>query len=88
IDQGGSVENIHATSYEQPVYRHNDVMLQAVPNMPGAVPRTASQALSSAVLPYLVELLERGLEKSRLKAATVVQNGEIIDPVLREELGL
>ncbi|MGB5279372.1 MAG: alanine dehydrogenase [Gammaproteobacteria bacterium] len=88
IDQGGSVENIHATSYEQPVYRHNDVMLQAVPNMPGAVPRTASQALSSAVLPYLVELLERGLEKSRLQAATVVQNGEVIDPVLREELGL
>jgi alanine dehydrogenase len=88
IDQGGSVENIQPTSYEQPVYRCDDILLQAVPNMPGAVPRTASQALSSAVLPYVVEILERGLEQSRLQAATAVQNGQVVDPVLKEELGL
>jgi len=88
IDQGGSVENIQATSYEQPVYRHKDVLLQAVPNMPGAVPRTASQALSSAVLPYVIELLEKGVENSRLQAAIAVRNGSVVDPVLREELGL
>jgi len=88
IDQGGSVENIQATSYEQPVYRYKDVLLQAVPNMPGAVPRTASQALSSAVLPYVVELLEKDAENSGLQAATAVHNGDVIDPVLREELGL
>jgi alanine dehydrogenase len=56
--------------------------------MPGAVPRTASQALSAAVLPYVVELLEKGIENSRLKVATAVQNGDVVDPVLREELGL
>ena len=88
IDQGGSVENIQATSYEQPVYRHRDILFQAVPNMPGAVPRTASQALSSVVLPYVLELLEKGIEDSRLRLATVVRNGEVVDPVLREELGL
>jgi len=88
IDQGGSVENIRPTSYEQPVYRFSDVLFQAVPNMPGAVPRTASQALSSAVLPYVIELLEKGIDNSRLKAATLVQNGDVVDPVLREELGL
>ncbi len=88
IDQGGSVENIQATSYEQPVYRRHGVLHQAVPNMPGAVPRTASQALSSAVLPYVVELLEKGLTGSGLKAATAVQNGVVVDPVLKEELGL
>ena len=88
IDQGGSVENIKPTSYEQPVYRYKDVLLQAVPNMPGAVPRTASQALSSAVLPYVREILENGVENSRLQAATVVQNGDVVDPVLRDELGL
>ncbi len=88
IDQGGSVENIRATSYEQPVYRHNGVLYHAVPNMPGAVPRTASQALSSAILPYVVELIEKGVDDSRLKAATAVQNGVVVDPVLREELGL
>jgi alanine dehydrogenase len=88
IDQGGSVENIHATSYEQPVYAQNDVLFEAVPNMPGAVPRTASQALSAAVLPYVIELLEKGLDDSSLKPATAVQNGDVVDPVLREELGL
>ena len=88
IDQGGSVENIQATSYEQPVYRHKDVLLQAVPNMPGAVPRTASQALSTAVLPYVIEILEKGVENSRLQAAIAVRNGSVVDPVLREELGL
>ena len=88
IDQGGSVENIHATSYEQPVYTQNDVLFEAVPNMPGAVPRTASQALSAAVLPYVIELLEKGLDDSSLKPAPAVQNGDVVDPVLREELGL
>ncbi len=88
IDQGGSVENIQPTSYRQPVYRYNDILLQAVPNMPGAVPRTASQALSSAVLTYVVEILEDGGGKSRLEAAIAVQNGQVVDPVLKEELGL
>lgn len=88
IDQGGSVENIHATSYEQPVYIENDVLFEAVPNMPGAVPRTASQALSAAVLPYVIELLEKGVDNSSLKPAMAVQNGDVVDPVLREELGL
>jgi alanine dehydrogenase len=88
IDQGGSVENILATSYEQPVYRYKDVLLQAVPNMPGAVPRTASQALSAAVLPYVIELMEKGVEGSRLQAAMAVHNGNVVDAVLREELGL
>lgn len=88
IDQGGSVENIRATSYEQPVYRHHGVLHHAVPNMPGAVPRTASQALSSVVLPYVIELFEKGLTGSGLRAAIAVQNGEVVDPVLKEELGL
>ena len=88
IDQGGSVENIQATSYEQPVYTRHGVLHHAVPNMPGAEPRTASQALSSAVLPYVVELLEKGVTGSGLKAATAVQNGDVVDPVLKEELGL
>ena len=88
IDQGGSVETIHATSYAQPVYRDRGVLFHAVPNMPGAVPRTASQALSAAVLPYVIELLDKGLEGSRLKAAVSVKDGNVVDPVLREELGL
>ena len=88
IDQGGSVENIRTTSYAQPVYTRHGVLHQAVPNMPGAVPRTASQALSSAVLPYVLELLEKGVENSGLQAAVAVRNGTVVDPVLKAELGL
>ncbi|UCB54928.1 MAG: alanine dehydrogenase [Thiotrichales bacterium] len=88
IDQGGSIENIHATSYEQPIYTRHGVLHQAVPNMPGAVPRTASQALSAAVLPYVVELLEKGIADSGLEAAAAVHDGAVVDAVLKEELGL
>jgi alanine dehydrogenase len=88
IDQGGSVENIQATSYEQPVYTHKGVLHYAVPNMPGAVPRTASQALSCAILPYVIELLEKGVNDSSFGRATAVQNGAVVDPVLKQELGL
>ncbi len=88
IDQGGSVENIHATSYQRPVYTRHGVLHQAVPNMPGAVPRTASQALSSAVLPYVTDLLEKGVDGSGLEPAVAVQDGAVVDPVLKQELGL
>ena len=88
IDQGGCVENIHATSYQQPVYTRKSVLHYAVPNMPGGVPRTASQALSSAILPYVFELVEKGVESSRVNSAVAVRGGKVVDPVLCEELGL
>jgi alanine dehydrogenase len=88
IDQGGCVENIRANSYQQPVYIHKGVQLYAVPNMPGGVPRTASQALSAAILPHVVELIEKGVESSRVNSAVAVRGGQVVDPVLREELGL
>jgi alanine dehydrogenase len=56
--------------------------------MPGTVPRTASQALSSAVLPYVVELIEKGAGDSGLKPALTVHDGAVVDPVLKQELGL
>ena len=88
IDQGGCIENIHATSYQQPVYARNGVLHYAVPNMPGGVPRTASQALSSAILPHVFELVEKGVDESRVKPAVAVRGGRVVDAVLREELGL
>ena len=88
IDQGGSVENIQATSYARPVYKRHGVLHEAVPNMPGAVPRTASQALSAAVLPYVVELLHKGVMEVGFRAATAVRDGDVVDPVLKQELGL
>lgn len=69
IDQGGCVEGIRATSSEELYYLNHDVLHSAVPNMPAAVARTASQSLSSAITPYVVALakiLEQGWNESKL----------------------
>jgi alanine dehydrogenase len=89
IDQGGCVEDIRLTSSEELVYRAHGVIHSAVPNMPGAVPRTASQSLSAAVTPY-VKCLANGelTDDAVLQAAIAVRAGEIVDPVLREEVDL
>jgi len=89
IDQGGCVEDIHLTSSEELVYKAHGVIHSAVPNMPGAVPRTASQSLSAAVTPYVKRLADGALDKdSDLEAAIAVRGGQIVDKVLREEIDL
>ena len=68
IDQGGSVETIpHSTTHDQPTLVINGVTHYAVANMPGAVPRTATIALSNATLPYALLLATHGLEACDLK---------------------
>ncbi|NLX36801.1 MAG: alanine dehydrogenase [Chloroflexi bacterium] len=64
VDQGGCIETIHPTSHSQPTYLLHDVIHYAVPNIPGAVPRTATYALSNATLPYIRELANRGLAQA------------------------
>ena len=56
VDQGGCIETTRPTTYEDPTYRVHDVLHFCVTNMPGAVPRSASQALSAALLPYVQRL--------------------------------
>ena len=53
VDQGGCIETTHPTNYADPTYVEAGVVHFAVTNMPGAVPRSASQALSAALLPYV-----------------------------------
>lgn len=65
VDQGGSVETIdHTTTHEQPTYLKHDVIHYAVANMPGAVPRTSTFALTNATLPYILALAEQGAENA------------------------
>lgn len=87
IDQGGCVETIRPTSYADPTYLCHDVIHFGVTNMPGAVPRTASQALSMAIHPY-VEKLANGecLTDTELMQAINVKDGEIVLPALKSEL--
>jgi len=61
VDQGGCIETSHPTSHSQPTYTLHSVVHYAVPNMPGAVPRTSTYALANATLPYVLRLASRGL---------------------------
>ncbi len=62
VDQGGCVETIHATTHSDPVYIVDGVVHYGVANMPGAVPRTSTLALSNATLPYVLRIARRGAE--------------------------
>ena len=61
VDQGGSVETIRPTTHSDPVYDVDGVLHYGVANMPGAVPRTSTAALTNATLPYLLKMAALGL---------------------------
>jgi alanine dehydrogenase len=62
IDQGGCVETSHVTTHSAPTYVVHDVVHYCVGNMPGAVPRTSTYALTNATLPYVLDIAGKGLE--------------------------
>jgi len=64
IDQGGCVETAHATTHSDPVYEVDGVIHYCVANMPGAVPRTSTIALTNATLPYARRLANLGFVKA------------------------
>jgi alanine dehydrogenase len=61
VDQGGCIETIRPTKHSDPVYFVDGVLHYGVTNMPGAVPRTSTIALSNATLPYVVKLASQGI---------------------------
>ena len=95
IDQGGCVEGIHATSSEELSYLEFGVIHTAVPNMPATVARTASQSLSSVILPYVEALASSDLDdmaestSSEMRAlyrGLAIYHGEVVDEVLLHEI--
>jgi alanine dehydrogenase len=63
IDQGGCIETSdHITTHDDPYFERYGVMHYSVANMPGAVPRTSTMALSNATLPYILKLAEKGVD--------------------------
>jgi len=64
VDQGGCVATCRPTTHEHPTYRVHEVLHYCVPNMPGAVPRTSTQALANATLPWLQRLAGAGFKKA------------------------
>lgn len=61
VDQGGCVETIRPTKHSDPIYFVDGILHYGVTNMPGAVPRTSTAALSNATLPYVFKLASLGL---------------------------
>lgn len=87
VDQGGCIETIHPTDYQNPTYRVHDVIHFGVTNMPGAVPRTASQALSAVITPYVHRLCEPDWDQANdLKQGINVRAGKIENSVVAEAL--
>lgn len=85
VDQGGCVETTRPTTYADPTYTVDDVIHFAVTNMPGAVPRTSTQALSAAILPYVQKLARDGWQEHEpLRLGINVRDGEIVHPALRD----
>lgn len=83
VDQGGCVETTRPMTYEDPTYVWEGVTHFTVTNMPGAVPRTSSQALSAAVTPYALRLAQPGWESvESLKKGINVAGGKVVHPAL------
>ena len=92
IDQGGCFETSRATTHEDPTYVVDGVVHYCVGNMPGAAPRTSSEALNNATLPFGLALADHGLDALRadphLARGLNVLKGEITHPAVAQALGL
>jgi alanine dehydrogenase len=92
VDQGGCVETIHPTTHLDPVYEVDGVVHYAVANMPGAVPRTSTFALTNVTLPYARTLARDGAAKALaddpcLALGANVVNGAITHAGVAEAFG-
>lgn len=88
VDQGGCVETLQPTSHTHPTYVEEGVVHYGVPNMPGAVPWTATQALNNSTLPYVLQLANLGIKALEINPALAsgvnVQNHRLVHPAVQE----
>jgi alanine dehydrogenase len=92
IDQGGCFETSRATTHEDPTYVVDGVVHYCVANMPGAAPRTSSEALNNATLPFGLALADQGLAALRkdphLARGLNVLRGALTYPAVAEALDM
>jgi alanine dehydrogenase len=93
VDQGGCIETTHPTTHSNPTFLVGGVVHYCVANMPGAVPRTSTYALSNATLPYMVKLANMGAETAiqanpALAKGVNSYKGKITYPAVAEAFGL
>jgi len=93
IDQGGCCETSLPTTHENPTYIEEGVVHYCVTNMPGAVPKTATLALTNATLPYVVEVANKGYEEVMKENAEIARGinlirGNIVNKAVAQGLGI
>ncbi len=93
VDQGGCVETSRPTNHEDPAFVIDGVLHYCVANMPGAVPRTSTEALVNATLPYVLNLAERGWQEScrgdaSLRRGVNIIQGEVTCGPVADTFGL
>jgi alanine dehydrogenase len=93
IDQGGCVETSRPTTHSNPTYMVDDVVHYCVTNMPGAVGRTSTYALTNGTLPYVLQLARKGLERAvrenpALAQGVNIRDGQVTNPAVAETFEL
>ncbi|MFO1445334.1 alanine dehydrogenase [Bacillus sp. Bva_UNVM-123] len=93
VDQGGIFETVdHITTHDNPTYEKHGVVHYAVANMPGAVPRTSTIALTNVTIPYALQIANKGVKKAvednaaLLRGVNVV-NGNVTYEAVAKDLG-
>jgi alanine dehydrogenase len=92
IDQGGCVETSRPTTHQHPTFVVNEVIHYCVPNMPGAVARTSTFALTNMTLPYALTLANEGFigaiaKDSSLQKGVNLYKGTVTHPNVAHSLG-
>ena len=93
IDQGGCVETSRPTTHSKPTYIVDDVVHYCVANMPGAVGRTGTYALTNVALPYVLQLANKGVDRATrdnpaLAAGVNIRGGRVTNPAVAATFGL
>lgn len=90
IDQGGCFATSRATTHQDPIYTIDGIVHYCVANMPGAVPRTSTQALTNATLPFVQQLATKGIaackDNPSLRHGLNVMEGKIVNEAVAQAL--
>lgn len=79
VDQGGCFETTKPTTHADPTFTIDDVIHYCVANMPGAVPRTSTIALTNATLPYALQIAEKGWKKACIDSLPLRKGLNVVD---------
>ncbi|HKJ43564.1 MAG TPA: alanine dehydrogenase [Sunxiuqinia sp.] len=93
VDQGGCFDTTQPTTHDDPTFVIDDVIQYCVANMPGAVPRTSTLALTNATLPYAMQLADKGWrqackESASLRKGLNIVGGKVVYKGVAEAFGL